>query len=362
MKLIPTKNFELLLIKYLSEVSYNPHHIIPLITGKPYCLTGIYVPYLLDPKNRVDNVKRILGYQEPLYCIEYFIEEHTIEMLFENQWKDYVLVNFRDNDMIITIFSERREIYAFYKDKIEKLTNEMDTKTDDGIRILWRCFLDQKCSDYAFTMKLPKKYDKIIPLTNYQNETRIHLEALEEVLEKDNYCGRIIILEGVPGTGKSYYIRRLVSKFYQKRKIKDVYYFLGWGVYALNVNHCLDNNLLIFEDSDWLLTSGKSRNEELVRILNFSSGFIDTSALFVFTTNLKLGEIDEAFIRDGRLLARIKFNTFNREEAREWLATQNCNVEIDQDEYTLANLYARTNKQRRIMNHTKLLPIGFRMR
>jgi hypothetical protein len=125
------------------------------------------------------------------------------------------------------------------------------------------------------------------------------------------------------------------------------------------MSHCRNNSLIIVEDADNILGSKFDRNSTVTKILNFASGPVETNGLFVLSTNLEHADIDPAFTRDGRMLARIPFCVFTRDEARQWLSDKKHATELDKETYTLANLYAMANDCQKMGVMLDEVGIGF---
>ena len=59
------------------------------------------------------------------------------------------------------------------------------------------------------------------------------------------------------------------------------------------------------------------------------------------------------------MLARVLFNTFNKEEAKKWLLDKEHVTELDKENYTLANLYAMANDCQKMGAMLDEVGIGF---
>ncbi len=353
------------LVPFLISRVYDPDDKLALIsalTNKPYCLNDIVVPLKSTNGADIKMVMDILNSKRIIFWHNGYESGRTYSIAFENNNGDYINLDINQESAIINIFSNNPSVVEKYEPSINEMIRLLGPDTQGFINVQWLCFL--KSSDHdclRMTMKLHKNFEDGIPMANYAPETREEIMKFEESIINDNYYGQLVVLEGLPGTGKSFYVRRLVSRLYQSKKIKKIHYYLGEGVSALNIASCINPNLLIFEDADHILRMDTERGNDLTKILNFSSGFVDTKALFVFTTNLELKDLDPALTRDGRLLARIRFNTFSRTGAQEWLARNGCELNLDKEEYTLANLYALLRNFKKIGKDTKPANIGFRM-
>ena len=148
---------------------------------------------------------------------------------------------------------------------------------------------------------------------NYSEEVLGQYDHVVEDLRSDKPCGRLVLLTGEPGTGKSYLIRGLVAE------TTALFVFVPSGLAAelatpellpLLIRHRHDGRpiLLILEDADASLLPRSTDNiDKLSDILNFGDGLLGELAdlRVIATTNAKRPEIDKALLRPGRLCKEI---------------------------------------------------------
>ncbi len=233
----------------------------------------------------------------------------------------------------------------------------------------------KKPTKSCYTIKVFKDYEKHYPLINYapiRNSIIKFEKKLDKLLHGREMDSSVIILEGPPGTGKTYYIKRLLSIIHHKES-PIIKYFIGEAALNLRFIDLLNfskrdygkRTILIMEDVDPLIFSedGK-RSIALSRLLNYSSGLLSLKVLFILTTNLSINKIDPALIRNGRLFAHIKFLPFsNEKDIREWMnfyGIQNRIKDvITKNKITLAELYSIAKSEKRISPIEAPPPIGF---
>ncbi len=121
----------------------------------------------------------------------------------------------------------------------------------------------------------------------------------------------IVLLHGLPGTGKTTYLRYLVGK------IKKKVLFLSPGTAAnimdpdfieLLINN--PNCVLVIEDAENMIMDRKiSNNASVSNLLNISDGlladFLNVQIICTFNSSLTL--VDSALMRKGRLIAKYEF-------------------------------------------------------
>lgn len=144
---------------------------------------------------------------------------------------------------------------------------------------------------------VPSNYNDDIP----DNEIKVFLKGSES---------GIAILHGEPGTGKSTYIRHLISEIDKDFLYLDISCFDNLSN-ASFLELLLDNrdSIIILEDSEQLLKKRENSRTNIANLLNLTDGLLaDTLNLkFICTFNAKLDEIDEALLRKGRLKIKYKF-------------------------------------------------------
>ena len=130
----------------------------------------------------------------------------------------------------------------------------------------------------------------------------------------------IVLLHGLPGTGKTTYLRYLVGK------IKKRVLFLSPSVAGNLMNpefiELLINNpdtVLVIEDAENIIMDRKYSNSSSVsNLLNISDGLLADflNVQLVCTFNSSLTMIDEALMREGRLIAEYEFGKLSIEKSQ----------------------------------------------
>ncbi len=162
---------------------------------------------------------------------------------------------------------------------------------------------------------------------NYDSAISDDFDYIVEELESETPTGRLVLLGGPPGTGKTYFLRGLVNQVK-----KAIFVFIP----AQMVSQLSDPSfiptlletaeqeedgtiILIVEDADSILVERKADNMgSISALLNFTSGLLGDmiDIRVIATTNARRMEIDEAIMRDGRLSKHVTIKDITPEHAQ----------------------------------------------
>lgn len=178
----------------------------------------------------------------------------------------------------------------------------------------------------------------------------------------------LVLLHGKTGTGKSYYVRQLLKDLSQTEKnilyfppvlissITDPSFINFISSWAMETDK---KGILLIEDAEPLLESRDAgRNMGITNLLNLTDGLLNDilGIQIIATFNVELRKIDEALLRQERLIARKEFTTLPLDQAiklGEKLKIDNSKLKNDM---TLADIYA-IKKQSEILEHNIKKPV-----
>jgi hypothetical protein len=153
---------------------------------------------------------------------------------------------------------------------------------------------------------------------NYNDDFQEVSELIISRLKKPEDKG-LVLLHGLPGTGKTSYIRHLIGCT-EKRLIyipAEYAHLLGTKEFmSLLVQN--KNSVIIIEDAeDTLLSRSELKNSNSVTtLLNLSDGLLSDilNIQIICTFNTKISKVDEALTRKGRLIAQYEFKALSKEK------------------------------------------------
>ena len=215
-------------------------------------------------------------------------------------------------------------------------------------------------SDFGIqTKKIPINRPKLNIEDNYNDDFKpIHNTILSK-LNQDNQKG-VVILHGKPGTGKTNYIRYLITSI-QKNII-----FLPPNMAASMVNpefiNILTENInsvLVIEDAENILIDRKTNGGSPVSaLLNIADGLLSDclSIQIVCSFNTDISKIDTALLRKGRLIGKYEFNELTAEKSQALSNKLGFKTTITEP-MTLAAIY---NQEDMDFSEEKRKSIGFK--
>ncbi len=153
----------------------------------------------------------------------------------------------------------------------------------------------------------------------YEDDFKPVDEVIRKRLNSKNDKG-IVLLHGLPGAGKTTYLRYLIGKI--KKKVLFLPPDMAFGLLDPGFIDILLNNpnsVLVIEDAENIIMDRKtSSNASVSNLLNISDGlladFLNIQLICTFNSSLTM--IDTALLRKGRLIAKYEFGKLSKAKAQ----------------------------------------------
>lgn len=193
----------------------------------------------------------------------------------------------------------------------------------------------------------------------YNDDFKAIDELIKNRLAKEGDKG-IVLLHGLPGTGKTTYLRHLIGGL--KKKVLFVSPAVAANLMSPDfVNLLMDNPnaVLVIEDAENVIMDRKYNSDSSVsNLLNISDGLMSDclNVQIICTFNSALNVVDSALLRKGRLIAKYEFGKLSVARARRLSAHLGLEQQIDAP-MTLAEI---TNPEETHYNVPQVQVIGFR--
>ena len=154
----------------------------------------------------------------------------------------------------------------------------------------------------------------------YENDFKEIDKIIQSRLLKKEDKG-IVLLHGLPGTGKTTYLRYLIGRL--KKKVLFVSPAIAGNIMNPEFMDLLidnPNSILVIEDAENIIMDRKLTNDSSVsNLLNISDGLLSDflNVQLICTFNQPLSMVDNALLRKGRLIARYEFGKLGIAKAQQ---------------------------------------------
>jgi hypothetical protein len=256
-----------------------------------------------------------------------------IELMWDAQFNDVAEKFVKEVNKLIVYNSEKTQVYMVIQD-------------DTGLDLR------------SFDINIPELDIEL----NYGKEWVEKHDYLMEALTRDTKKG-IALLHGLPGTGKSMYIRHLISILAETRTMiylpnQLINSITDPGFLPLMADY--PNSILIIEDAEEAIKSRKQGGATVDKLLNLSDGIISDflGTQIICTFNNDIAMIDEALLRKGRLILKHEFKRLSKEQAQKLSDKLGYKTTIDRD-MTVSEVYNQEEKHSEDVKDREVIGFGF---
>lgn len=217
-------------------------------------------------------------------------------------------------------------------------------------------------NNHGIELKTHTIHSHRIDFTTMYNDdfASVHHRIKDEITTENK---GIVLLHGVPGSGKTNYIKWLTSQIPSKKFIfvptTMISSLTDPGFLSILIEN--KNSVLVLEDCENYIAERTldDRNTDIVSsILNLADGILSDvmECQFICTFNSDISKIDTALLRKWRLIAEYKFRELSIEKSNQYLQSIGKKPCVDRP-HTLAELTHIDTEE--IREHEKATRIGF---
>jgi hypothetical protein len=348
------------------------------------------------------NLSNIFPYRNGLYLNEFnlfaalfnnipnYISENAVQSLKANEWfKAYYKDQIKDSysSKIHNVLKGKHEIEDVFYILHDDLIVVFDT-INSGVRFLYKktpvetveSIIKQitrfrkrrrrETPQISLIVNSAHGIDtKIMNITkpklcisdNYNDDFRAIHEVILKRLSKPNDKG-LVLLHGKPGTGKTSYIRYLLSKI--KKEVIFMPTNMAIGIANPDLLSLLidnSNSVLVIEDAENIIIDREKTGQPSVStLLNLADGLLADclNIQIICTFNTDISKIDSALMRKGRLIAKYEFKDLEIEKAQQLSNKLGFETTITKP-MTLTSIYNQGEKD--FQQPSKSNPIGFQV-
>lgn len=288
----------------------------------------------------LDKIAEKGGYQ--LYYAQDFREMATM-ILFSEEQKTYIEVQIRGGsyltDMQFDVYCSEYSQLKEHKQKILEITKLKNTYLN-FCQVEWASTEMEDYREFKIYEDLNEEF--------FYEAYPSHPELSDRIDQYINSTTPLILIKGVPGTGKTRLVREIVRKYGHKYdKMPKVSYTTAQSVLG-NDNFFIDfmmgnKDILLLEDIDFNLMKRSEGNVIMPKFLNTSDGFIrlKNNKKIIFTTNLvKTDKIDQALIRAGRCFDVLNIGVLSPTQSQAFYNFLGNSDTLPKGAYTVADIFS----------------------
>lgn len=263
---------------------------------------------------------------------------------------DYSTQYILQEDLMVVFNFTQNSVSIFFKETchniIEKILDgisKFKVKEQNHSRIS----LVVTSSNGLSTKSMEITKPKLSIADNYNEDFQEVHESILGRLNKEKDKG-LVLLHGKPGTGKTSYIRYLITSV--KKKVIFLPPNMASAITNPNLLTLLienPNSIFIIEDAENIVFDREQNGASPVSaLLNISDGLLSDclNIQIVCSFNTDISKVDPALMRKGRLIAKYEFKELEVSKAQELSNKLGFKTKIDRS-MTLTDIYNQSEKE-----------------
>lgn len=294
--------------------------------------------YFFDTSAILDDLKNLYG-EDNVQLVVY-----TLLNLQTNEENSGLNIYIKNKGLFARIEKSPNETYILYRNgnetEVEKLTEEFKKFYKKPILPPNNVYTVAYENGF-YLNKLPTKdFSELDILKNYNDDFVTENEIIKKFVEAENESG-LMILHGDKGTGKSTYIRHLISSNPEKRFVyipANLVSMLSQPNFS-SFLMTLQDHIIILEDCEEAIKDRKANGSPAAvsLLLNLTDGLLSDGLglKFICTFNDDVKNIDAALLRKGRLVSKYEFKPLDTDKANV-LLEELYGEKFDKGEYEIS--------------------------
>lgn len=294
--------------------------------------------YYFDTKEILVDLKNLYG-EDDVQLVVY-----TLLNLQTSEEDTGLNIYLKKEGLFVRVEKSPSETYILYRNgneaEVEKLTEEFKKFYKKPTLPPNNVYTVAYENGFYLNRLQTKDFSELDILKNYNDDFLAENEVIKKFVEAESESG-LLILHGDKGTGKSTYIRHLISTNPEKKFVyipANLVSMLSQPNFS-SFLMTLQDHVIILEDCEEAIKDRKSNGSPAAvsLLLNMTDGLLSDGLglKFICTFNDDVKNIDSALLRRGRLISKYEFKALATDKANA-LLEELYGEKFDKGEYEIS--------------------------